>query len=46
MRFRGEFVDAGFQFLEEVEVEGFEENYLLRFRRPQKSTFELFDGEE
>lgn len=29
-----EIVAAGFEFLEEVDVEGFEENYLLRFRRP------------
>jgi len=46
MRFRGEFVDAGFQFLEEVEIEGFAENYVLRFRRPKESTFDLFVGEE
>lgn len=31
---RGEIEDAGFEFLEEVEVEGFAENYLLLFRRP------------
>lgn len=31
---RGEIEDAGFEFVEEVEVEQFDENYLLRFRRP------------
>ena len=31
---RGEIEDAGFEFVEEVEVEQFNENYLLRFRRP------------
>jgi cyclopropane fatty-acyl-phospholipid synthase-like methyltransferase len=31
---REEIEAAGFEFLEEVEVEGFAENYLLRFRRP------------
>lgn len=31
---RGEIEAAGFEFIEEVEVPEFEENYLLRFRRP------------
>lgn len=31
---KGEIEDAGFEFLEEVPVESFKENYLLRFRRP------------
>ena len=31
---RGEIEEAGFEFLDEVDVEGFAENYLLRFRRP------------
>ncbi len=29
--FRQEIVDAGFKFEEEVDIEGFAENYLLRF---------------
>jgi len=32
--FRKEIEDAGFEFVEEVKIEGFEENYFLRFRRP------------
>lgn len=32
--FKQEILDAGFEFEEEVEVDGFEENYLLRFIRP------------
>ena len=32
--FRSEIEAAGFRFLEEVEVAGLEENYLLLFRRP------------
>ena len=31
---REEIEEAGFEFLDEPEIEGFEENYLLRFRRP------------
>ena len=31
---RGEIEEAGFEFVEEVQIEGFEENYFLRFRRP------------
>ncbi len=33
--FRKEIEAAGFEFHDEVEVEGFEENYLLRFRKPE-----------
>jgi SAM-dependent methyltransferase len=32
--FRGEIESAGFRFEREVSVEGLEENYVLRFRRP------------
>ncbi len=32
--FRQEIEDAGFEFIEEIEVKEFEDNYLLRFRRP------------
>lgn len=32
--FRQEIEDAGFVFVEEIEVEGLEENYFLRFRAP------------
>lgn len=32
--FRDEIVSAGFQYVEEVAIPGFEENYLLRFRKP------------
>lgn len=32
--FREEIETAGFEFLEEVQVDQFEDNYLLRFRRP------------
>ncbi|MCA9178951.1 MAG: methyltransferase domain-containing protein [Planctomycetales bacterium] len=32
--FQSEIVDAGFQFVEEAQVPGFKENYLLRFRKP------------
>lgn len=32
--FRGEIVDAGFRVIDEIKVPGFEENYLLRFRKP------------
>lgn len=31
--FRSEIIEAGFQLRDEVQVEGFEENYLLRFTR-------------
>lgn len=31
---RGEIEAAGFELVEEVTIEGFEENYFLRFRRP------------
>ncbi len=31
--FRGEIEAAGFEFVREVEVEGFEQNYLLKFRK-------------
>ena len=31
---KGEIEGAGFEFVDEVPVEGFAENYLLRFRRP------------
>lgn len=34
--FQGEVIAAGFQFTDEVEVDGFEENYLLRFTKPIK----------
>lgn len=33
--FRKEIEEAGFEFIEEVKVPGFAENYFLRFRRPQ-----------
>ncbi|QDU89665.1 Demethylrebeccamycin-D-glucose O-methyltransferase [Pirellulimonas nuda] len=33
--FRSEIVDAGFEFKDEIEVDSFEENYLLRFVRPK-----------
>lgn len=32
--FRQEILDSGFELVEEVEVEGLEENYFLRFRNP------------
>ncbi|QDV63847.1 class I SAM-dependent methyltransferase [Crateriforma conspicua] len=32
--FRSEIEDAGFEFVEEVEIPEFQENYFLRFRRP------------
>ena len=32
--FRSEVEAAGFEFVDEPEVEGLEENYVLRFRRP------------
>ncbi len=32
--FKQEVIDAGFRFEEEVEIDGFEENYLLRFVKP------------
>jgi SAM-dependent methyltransferase len=32
--FRAEIEGAGFEFVDEVEIEGLEENYVLRFRRP------------
>lgn len=32
--FRSEIETAGFEFVEEVEIAGVEENYVLRFRRP------------
>ena len=32
--FKQEIVDAGFQFEEEVNIDGFEENYMLRFSKP------------
>lgn len=34
--FQAEVVDAGFEFNDEVEIEAFEENYLLRFTKPVK----------
>lgn len=33
--FRSEIEQVGFKFVDEVDIDGFEENYLLRFRRPQ-----------
>lgn len=33
--FRAEIEEAGFEFMEEVEVEGLEENYFLRFVKPE-----------
>ncbi len=33
--FRDEIKQAGFQFIDEVNVNAFEENYLLRFRKPE-----------
>jgi ubiquinone/menaquinone biosynthesis C-methylase UbiE len=33
-QFRQEIVRSGFEFVEEVSIEGFEENYFLRFRKP------------
>ena len=30
----GRIEDAGFEFAEEVAIEGLTENYVLRFRRP------------
>lgn len=36
--FKSEVIEAGFQFLDEVSVEGFEENYLLRFTKPQNKS--------
>jgi ubiquinone/menaquinone biosynthesis C-methylase UbiE len=32
--FKQEVLDAGFEFEEEIDVDGFEENYLLRFTKP------------
>jgi hypothetical protein len=32
--FRGEIEAAGFEFVEELEIEGLVENFFLRFRRP------------
>lgn len=32
--FRAEIESAGFEFVDEVELDGLEENYVLRFRRP------------
>lgn len=32
--FRSEVEKAGFEFVEEVKIDGFEENYVLRFRKP------------
>ncbi|MBI1312566.1 methyltransferase domain-containing protein [bacterium] len=32
--FRSEIEAAGFEFVEEVKIDGFEENYFLRFRKP------------
>ncbi len=34
--FRDEVIAAGFEYTDEVEVKGFEENYLLRFSKPKK----------
>jgi len=34
--FQSEVIAAGFQFTDEVEVDAFEENYLLRFTKPRK----------
>ena len=36
--FQAEVIDAGFKFIEEVEIESFDENYLLRFSKPQRSS--------
>ncbi len=33
--FQAEVIAAGFEFTDEVNVEGFEENYLLRFKKPK-----------
>ena len=33
--FRAEVVQAGFEFTDEIDIEAFEENYLLRFTRPK-----------
>ena len=35
--FKQEILDSGFEFIEEVEVDGLEENYFLRFRKPNVS---------
>lgn len=35
--FRAEIEAAGFEFVEEIDIAGFEENYFLRFRRPAAS---------
>lgn len=35
--FRGEIEAAGFVFVDEVPIEGFQENYLLRFKKPARS---------
>ncbi len=35
--FQAEVVQAGFDFTDEVEIEAFQENYLLRFTKPQPS---------
>lgn len=32
--FQSEVIDAGFEFVDEVHVDAFEENYLLRFKKP------------
>lgn len=36
--FRDEVIDAGFEFNDEVKVDAFEENYLLRFNKPIRET--------
>ncbi|WP_039961755.1 methyltransferase domain-containing protein, partial [Rhodopirellula europaea] len=33
--FQSEIVAAGFKFIDEIDVEAFEENYLLRFEKPK-----------
>jgi hypothetical protein len=33
--FQAEVIAAGFESIDEVEVKGFEENYLLRFKKPE-----------
>lgn len=36
--FRSEIEAAGFEFVDEVEMDDFEENYLLRFRKPENAS--------
>lgn len=35
--FRSEIEAAGFEFVDEIHVDEFEENYLMRFRKPGSS---------